>query len=447
VGNMTPRSLQQSNWSGNQKWTPSAVIEPRNKEDLISFLSTTTSPIRAVGTLHSFSDCLKTTGTMIRMTNLNKLLHVDLEKKQITVEAGIILEDLYEFLHAHELALDGIPNTADVTLAGAICNCTHGTGIESGTLCDSVVSIEVLTAKGESLRASRDDEKKDLFEALLVGGGFFSIIYSVTLQCINAYKSLVMNGVFLASEITTKLSVLLASYDSVNIHYSPCLRVYDIKTRVRIPNRPFLQKGKRFLSFEKACADIGRTIVKGNLLSNPICFKLLEKALNTKMIRKALSWQGVLDWDKGELIERRAKFINVEYGIPLQSIDTFFPEVLKIVKKFESKGYKRIWQLVMRPVKADRYGFLCATKGRDTCFFDMSLQDGSPLEHLFFQEVEDLILAYNGRVSWSRRFVADPSKIRANYPEFDRYLEIMKPLDPEGRFSNDFTSRLFWRAP
>jgi len=439
-------SLEQSNWSGNQKWTPSAVIEPRNKEELVSFLSTTTSSIRAVGTLHSFSDCQKTTGTMIKMTNLNKIIHLDLEKKQITVEAGIILEDLYEFLHAHELALEGIPNTADVTLGGSVCNCTHGTGIESGTLCDSVVSIEVLTAKGESLRASRDDEKKDLFEALLVGGGFFSVIYSYTLQCISAYKSFVINGVFLASEITTKLSELLVSYDSVNIHYSPSLKFYNILARMRIPNRPFLQKGKRFLSFEKIIADISRTIVKGNLLSNPISFKLVEAAVNSKMIRNALSWQGVLDWDKGELIERRAKFINVEYGIPLESIDAFFPEVLNIVKKFEDKGYRRICKLVMRPVKADRYGFLSPAKGRDTCYFDMSLQDGSALEKQFFLEVEERLLAFNGRASWSRNFLADPSKIRTNYPEFDRYVKIMNTLDPEGRFSNDFTSRNFGSA-
>lgn len=437
---------KQINWGKNQSWNPQKEAVPKNKDELQTLLSSNTGKIRACGSLHSFSDCAKTEGTMIHMNHLNQVLEVNKEEKQIKVEAGIILSDLYQILRQYNWAIYGVPNIADITLGGAICNCTHGTGIETGTICDSVVKMEAITAEGELIavsRATNSNEEAALFEALLVGGGFFTVLFSITLQCVDSYKSFVINQLFLREELPKKLSELLISYNSANLQYNPGFNVFDLKARMKIANQPFAQSGDQFLKREKFFSDITRQLLKNKFISRRLILPTGQFLLKIKPIRHLLNWQMILDWDRAELIKRRSRFANIEYAIPINVTDKLFEALLELIKNYEKKGYKRIQNLVMRPVKADRAGFLSPTKNRDTCFFDFSRQNHTDIEDCFFKEAEEIFLSFGGRVSWSRQFFAGSKQISANYPDFQTYVNVMKKIDPYKKFSNAFIERLF----
>ena len=148
-----------------------------------------------------------------------------------------------------------------------------------------------------------------------------------------------------------------------------------------------------------------------------------------------------MDWVNGELIHRKTTFINMEYGVPIAGIDQAFQTALEIYQRYQQKGYVRYTPFVMRPVKQDRAGYLSPTIDRDTCFFDMSLQYNTPLEHEFFQTVEAALLELGGRVSWSRLFYSDHTQISQAYPDMAHFMSVKRLLDPHNRFSNNFTQQ------
>ncbi len=85
----------------------------------------------------------------MRLHKLKRVLSVDEDKKTITVEAGILLKELYKIMDSYRLAFPCLPNVDTITLAGAVANCTHGTCSKVGTFSDLVEEITLVTANPE----------------------------------------------------------------------------------------------------------------------------------------------------------------------------------------------------------------------------------------------------------------------------------------------------------
>jgi hypothetical protein len=90
-----------SNWFGNQTWKPAQIFSPSSLDELKECLKFArehknskgdSQPLcaRAAGSLHSWSPSAAIPdGVMIHMKNMNDILDVDLEKRTVTVEAGV----------------------------------------------------------------------------------------------------------------------------------------------------------------------------------------------------------------------------------------------------------------------------------------------------------------------------------------------------------------------
>ena len=112
---------------------------------------------------------------------------MDLERRQVTVGAGITLHRLNDVLAEHGLAM---PNLGDIdrqSIAGAIATATHGTGRHLGNLATTVVGMEMVTGEGEVVRCSADEEP-DLLRVARVGVGALGIVTEVTLQVVDAFN-------------------------------------------------------------------------------------------------------------------------------------------------------------------------------------------------------------------------------------------------------------------
>jgi FAD/FMN-containing dehydrogenase len=161
-------------------------LRPSNLNQLRRFLqpeSNTPMPIRPQGAGTAATDCNTTTaGSVLHMTELDRVFLVDRNKHTVTVEAGIRIEALIETLAEDGLELIGGFELQGRTVGGAIAAPCFGPCIgNSGSFFSShVVAMKIVTAKGKILTIDRS--QKNLLAAYRMSFGLLGVIYEVTLR-------------------------------------------------------------------------------------------------------------------------------------------------------------------------------------------------------------------------------------------------------------------------
>jgi len=61
----------------------------------------------------------------------------------------------------------------------------------------------------------------------------------------------------------------------------------------------------------------------------------------------------------------------------------------------------------------------------------------------YFRGVEAIMNDYGGRPHWGKLHFQSAETLAPRYPEWDRFQAVRRRLDPEGRFANAYTRRLF----
>ena len=132
---------------------------------------------------HSFPGLSVADGVLVIDLSLMKGVRVDPDARVARVQAGVLLGELDRETQAFGLAVpSGIvthTGVAGLTLGGGIgwIMRKHGLSI------DQLVSVDVVTASGEFVRASAD-ENPDLFWGVCGGGGNFGIVTEFEFRCV-----------------------------------------------------------------------------------------------------------------------------------------------------------------------------------------------------------------------------------------------------------------------
>src|SRR3954470_16805270 len=172
------------NWSGSQRATPARLASPRSRAELAEAIVAGPGPVRVAGAGHSFSAGALTSGTLISLDNLARVLDADHESGLVRVEGGIRLKALSRELHTRGLAM---PNLGDIdaqSLAGALATGTHGTGVRFPNLSGQVVSVELVLADGSERTIDGGDELR----AARVSLGALGVIAAVTIRCVGSFR-------------------------------------------------------------------------------------------------------------------------------------------------------------------------------------------------------------------------------------------------------------------
>ena len=130
-----------------------------------------------VGMGRSYGDvCLLKDGTLLRTTEMNRLLSWDPNTGLLTAEAGITLAQILDFAVPRGFFLPVSPGTKYVTLGGAIANDIHGKNHEiAGSFGNHVPAFELVRSDGTRVICSHT-ENPDMYAATIGGMGLTGVI-------------------------------------------------------------------------------------------------------------------------------------------------------------------------------------------------------------------------------------------------------------------------------
>ena len=131
---------------------------------------------------------------MIDIRKLNRVLSFERERGLLEVESGIQWPEILAFLHTSQQGIEKPwafaqkQTGADrLTIGGCLSANIHGRGLSLPPFINDVESFKLVTARGNLMQCSRD-ENPELFRLAIGGYGLFGFIYSATLRLVPRRK-------------------------------------------------------------------------------------------------------------------------------------------------------------------------------------------------------------------------------------------------------------------
>lgn len=172
--------MVERNWAGNVAYGAENFHTPTTVAQVQSIVAAGTK-VRGLGSRHSFNTIADTTGDSISLSSLERTAELDSQARTITVDGGIKYGELASSLDEQGWALANLASLPHISVAGACATGTHGSGVRNGGLATAVQAMELVTASGDLVDISRDDDP-ELMDAVTVGLGGFGIVTRLTLS-------------------------------------------------------------------------------------------------------------------------------------------------------------------------------------------------------------------------------------------------------------------------
>jgi FAD-linked oxidoreductase len=424
------------NWAGNQQVTPVRVVTPGSTDEVAAAVrraGESALTVRMTGTGHSFTGAAVAPGVLLRSTRLTAVRSVDTASGQVTAEAGLSLRGLNKVLADHRLALANLGDIQEQTLAGATQTGTHGTGRDAAGLAAQVAGLEIVRADGDVVTCS-PERRPELFDAARVGLGALGVVTAITWRTVPAFLLRAQEEPMAWDEVLSRLEEFAAGNEHFEFYWWPHTGVCLTKRNNRTdgPARP-LSRFRRWLDDE--------------FLSN-IVFEFTNR-LNRRVpatikptnvvAARALAARTYVDASyKVFTNPRRVRFKEQEYAIPREHLAAALRELRALFDKYD---WRISFPIEVRTLPAED-AWLSMAYRRPTAFIAIHVYHRNPHGE-YFRAVEEIMTAVGGRPHWGKLHTRDASYLETVYPKFGDFQRLREELDPDRRFANPYTSRIF----
>ena len=416
-----------SNWSGGQRCNPAGIAAPADEAALGELIKTAKGPIRPVGAGHSFTPLVPTDGTIVALDRLHGIAAHDDATKTATIQAGTRLGEMSEALYGLGQSTEILPDINKQTLAGAISTSTHGTGIAFGSLSSFVTALRLVTASGEIVECSAD-QQADVFNAARVGLGSLGIVTQIGLRN-RGQLVLQRNTCFEPiDQLIDRAPELAQKHRHFEFYYLPFTGMALGITNDESPLPPGAVPPTRDTDGLEDLRSL-----RDWLAWAPPLRRATAKAIIAQFGPETLTAPSY------QLLstERPIRFNEMEYHIPRESLQSTLRQVVKTV---EDNFPGTFFPVEVRFIKEDDI-WLSPFQGRLSCSIAAHVpaeEDYKP----YFAALEPLYHAVSGRPHWGKLHTLTAKELAPLYPHWEDFKRVRLALDPEGKFMTPSMQRL-----
>jgi len=394
---------------------------------------------------HAFSEgsiCMDLRG-------FDRVLSLDVDKKQITVQSGITWDSIQHKVNPVGLAVKAMQSDNIFTVGGSLSANAHGRDVNFTTVNQSVLGFRLMLADGSVVPVNRT-ENSDLFRMVIGGYGLLGVILEVDLELVDncLYRQ--------TSEV---LSIQdLPNY--FNRKVRPDANAELFLARPSISPRNFLDD-TIVTVWRKIAAKEGQKVALGyerNVRRDRFLFGLSRK----------YSWGKRLRWHAEKYISTRPPEGGIvsrnnamrppvsavkmfEHASPTDtdSIQEFFIPIarfldfMKAIRELFQETQTNLLGVTIRYVKPDNESLLSYAPTEEAfaviIYINESLSpDDRPRAKAFIQRLTYLALQHGGTFYLTYARDVEFDDLRRAYPHIETFLQEKHRLDPESRFTSWF---------
>ncbi len=415
------------NWSGLQRATPVALEFPSSEAQLAEQVAATPYRIRPVGSGHSFSPLAPGEGLMIDVSALSGLYGYDATTGQARFGAGTRLFEVAQALNEVGRALPNLPDIDVQTLAGSFATGTHGTGNRLTALHDYIVAFRMITPRGEVVEVDAA-RQPDLFQAGKVSLGALGILTEVTLRTVPAFRLHRQMTIEPVGPFLDRIEALGETHRNFEFFYSPgtglvAWLVHDVTDGPVTPREAAADDA--FLDGLKQLRDMFGW------------FPWLRRQIASQSFPRGRI-EDVTDESWALLSTTRpTRFNEMEYHLPrAEGVAT----LRKVIRLLDQRR-EAFFPLEYRHVAEDP-AWLSPFQGGPRASIALHAAVDERFDY-FFRDFEPLYRAVGGRPHWGKLNTMDQAGAAALYPDFNRFRELRREIDPDGKFLNPYLASLF----
>ncbi len=428
------RGDEYRNWSGDRRH-PADFHQPTSVGELQELVRAASS-VRVVGSGHSFNDGLMTDGVTISLDRLAGVSNIDHDTKQATAWGGTRVRNLTPALLAEGLAFQTLASHDAQSVAGILSTDVHGTGREPAHPSDRVVAMDLVDGTGTLHEHLTPDDER--FKAAVGGLGSVGIITKLTFQCVDAFN--LRQGTHVESQewAEANLDALCEEHQHVSFY------AYPFTDRVHVHTWTHTDEGRsRLGAFRESLNEAKAAVVAATLGDAMAHWGLLPKMATPTM---ALQRPTRLVLHSHEAFSRSQYHLHqeLEVAVPRDRVWTDLRELLDLYERRAADQRLPFLLVEVRFTPAPHDAtFLGPGAGRATAWLCLCCNQSGAVGD-FFADVEEWVRDNDARIhlgKWCEDLDAR-DLARMHGERFERFQQVRRRLDPQGRFSNPFVDRV-----
>jgi len=422
---MSDQAAARRNWAGNYEYGASEFAVPVSVEE-VQEITARSNRVKALGTRHSFNGIADTDGTLISLEKLNRVLELDRTNGRVTVEGGIRYGDLSRYLDERGYALPNLASLPHISVAGAVATATHGSGDRNGNLATSVHAMEIVTASGDKVALSRDDDNGAIAGAV-VGLGALGITTSLTLNVVPAFR--------MSQTVYEQLPLarLKDRFDEVSS------AAYSVSLFTDWRQASFNQAWlKRIASADDATVSSTEASFFGAARAaeprHPVPGYAADSC--SEQLGVPGPWYERLPHFRMAFTPSAGAELQSEYFVPRAAAY----DALLAIDGLREQIAPLLYISEVRTVAADDL-WMSPSYARDSVGIHFTWKPEGEAVRQVLPLIERALEPYEARPHWAKLFDMQPQRLRSLYDRLPDFEALVKRFDPGGKFANALLAR------